>query len=64
MMTGIFLSGQPAAAKPWALEGVDIPAPFLVTSAHRLMPGTAMLVTKSRVLPSNWGRQFIVLSSS
>lgn len=54
-------SGQPV--RPWALEGIDVPLAFLAAVRGELKPGATMLVTKSRVLPSNSGRQLTVLAS-
>ena len=63
MIAGVPRSGSPSAVKPWALEGVEIPPRFLADIRSALTPGATMLVTKSRVLPSNSGRQLTVLAS-
>jgi hypothetical protein len=49
--------------RPWALEGIDVPPAFLAAVRAELKPGATMLVTKSKVLPSNSGRQLTVLAS-
>lgn len=64
MIAGVAPARQSSAVRPWALEEVDIPPAFLQNIRAALTPGATMLVTKSRVLPSNSGRQITVLASS
>jgi hypothetical protein len=63
MIAGVPRTAQSGPVRPWALEGIDIPPAFLAAVRAALAPGATMLVTSSRVLPTNSGRQLTVLSA-
>ena len=63
MIAGVPRAAQSGPVRPWALEGIDIPPAFLAAVRAALAPGATMLVTSSRVLPANSGRQLTVLSA-
>lgn len=64
MVVGVSRGRTSAPVKPWQSEGIDIPPQFLADVRSILTPGASLLITKSRVLPSNSGRQITVLASS
>lgn len=49
--------------RPWAREGIDMPATFLAQIRAALTPGATILVTEAKVLPANSGKQMTVLAS-
>lgn len=53
-----------APARPWAQEGIDMPASFLAAVRAILTPGASVLVTQARVVPANSGRQLTILASN